>query len=67
MVKYATKAIYKSRITAKKNEHPTLTQSDVLRYDLNLSIDIEIETQINISKNVAFKKSIVLVKYAFQL
>lgn len=67
MVKYATKRIYTIKITAKKNEAATLTQSDTLRYDLNLSMDIEIETQTQISKNVPCKNFRVLCKYALQL
>ena len=67
IVKYATKKIYVSRITAKKNEVATLTQSDTLRYELNFSMDIEVETQTNISKNVPCKNLSELSKYAFPL
>ena len=67
MVKKATKRIYVTRITAKKSEDATLTQSDTLRYDLNLSMDIELETQTKISKNVPCKNLSVLPKYAFKL
>ena len=52
------------RITPKKIDKYTLTQSDVLRYWLNLSEDSEIETQTNISKNVPWMKFRELVKYA---
>ena len=67
MVNYTMKMICASKRTAKKNENTTLTQSEALRKSLNLSIYIEMETQIRISKNVPLMNSSVLSLYSLQL